>query len=115
MDNVVAIIIAFLGSSVVTELVKYFIMKSKRETERAEHERKQEERFAKIEKGQQKHEKDLVRTHLLLLLLLRPEAKDEIMKVAEHYFKDLHGNWFATDIFIGWLEDEHMRKPSWLE
>lgn len=111
----VAIIIAVIGSSGLAKLIEYWCTKPKREYERREYERKEAEKHAEITKQLQKHEKDIVRTQLLFLLNSNLDCTDEIMKVAEHYFEDLHGNWFATDLFNDWLESEHRNKPSWFK
>lgn len=60
-------------------------------------------------------EKDTLRTQMLLLILLKPEEKQEIMTVAEHYFKVLKGNWYMTSIFNKWLEDTGTAEPEWFD
>ena len=59
-------------------------------------------------------EKDVLRTQLLLMILLRPEEKQEILTVGEHYFKVLKGNWYLTSVFNKWIV-EHCDgvKPEW--
>lgn len=62
-------------------------------------------------------EKDVLRTQLLLLILMRPKEQQEIMTIAEHYFgkppKGLDGNWYMTSIFNKWLLDSDIAKPEW--
>ena len=58
-------------------------------------------------------EKDELRTQLLLLLSDYPEERQEIMKLAEHYFKDLKGNWYATTLFNNWLVERQIARPEW--
>ena len=55
------------------------------------------------------------RTQLLLLILMKPEEKKEILTLAEHYFVDLKGNWYMTDVFNSWLEQEKHGKPEWFK
>lgn len=43
-------------------------------------------------------EKDGLRTQLLLLILLQPDEQAEILKIAEHYFVKLKGNWYMTGL-----------------
>ena len=50
-------------------------------------------------------EKDALRTQLLLMIADYPEERTEILKLAQHYFKDLEGNWTATAIFNRWIID----------
>ena len=61
-----------------------------------------------------KLEKDGLRTQLLLLILLRPEEKTEILKIAEHYFVKLKANWYVTGMFKKWA-DEHDLNPEWFD
>lgn len=58
-------------------------------------------------------EKDVLRTQMLLMILMRPKEKKEILTLGQHYFEDLRGNWYMTDIFNKWLEDEGHSKPEW--
>ena len=58
-------------------------------------------------------EKDVLRTQLLLLILLKGEEKQEILTIAEHYFKELHGDWYMTSIFNKWLKEKTIAEPEW--
>jgi hypothetical protein len=60
-------------------------------------------------------EKDVLRTQLLLLILMKPEEQQEILTIAEHYFADLHGNWYMTSIFNKWLEQNVIAEPDWFD
>lgn len=59
-------------------------------------------------------EKDGLRTQLLLLLLMQPEEQTEILKIAEHYFVKLEGNWYMTGLFAKWC-DQHGLEPDWFK
>lgn len=59
-------------------------------------------------------EKDGLRTQLLLLILLRPEEKQEILTLGETYFIKLKGNWYMTSIFSKWCA-AHDEKPEWFK
>lgn len=58
-------------------------------------------------------EKDGLRTQLMLLILLKPEEKTEILRLAEHYFRVLKGNWYMTSIFKKWLTENKVGEPEW--
>lgn len=64
-------------------------------------------------------EKDVLRTQLLLLILMKPEEHQEILTIAEHYFapppKGLDGDWYMTSIFNKWLSDSKMAEPVWFD
>lgn len=59
-------------------------------------------------------EKDGLRTQLLMLILLQPDAKQEILTVGQHYFRDLKGNWYMSDVFNRWCI-EHGQEPDWFD
>lgn len=59
-------------------------------------------------------EKDGLRTQLLLLILMQPEEQTEILKIAEHYFVKLKGNWYMTSLFSKWC-DSHGLEPEWFK
>ena len=71
------------------------------------------ERLDRMEKNQQKSERDLVRTQMLIMMNHYPESEAEIMKLAEHYFKDLEGDWYMTSLFNKWLAKTGIGKPEW--
>ena len=48
---------------------------------------------------------DTTRNQLLTLMNNYPDNNDEIMKVAKYYFKDLGGDWYMTELFIEWGEE----------
>lgn len=61
-----------------------------------------------------KLEKDGLRTQLLLLILMQPDEQTEILKIAEHYFVKLKGNWYMTGLFSKWC-DAHGLEPDWFK
>ena len=66
-------------------------------------------------KGKLDHlEKDGLRTQLLLLILLQPDEQTEILKIAEHYFVKLKGNWYMTSVFSKWCKSRGLR-PEWFK
>lgn len=60
-------------------------------------------------------ERDGLRTQLLLMILLKGEEKKEILTLGQHYFDDLKGNWYMTDIFNKWLTEKGHSKPEWFK
>lgn len=74
-----------------------------------------EDRLDLIDKKLQQSEKDELRTQLLLLLSDYPHETAEILKISEHYFADLEGNWYCTSLFNKWLEENNIAKPEWFK
>ena len=70
---------------------------------------------AKIMTSQKKHEGDIVRVELKLMISSFPNKTDDILRLGEHYFKDLHGNWVMASVFKGWLDDNNIPTPTWFE
>lgn len=69
----------------------------------------------KIMHRQNISEKDELRTQLLLLMADYPDEMAEIMKLAEHYFGDLKGNWYCSILFSRFLEEKGIAKPEWFK
>ena len=95
------IIIAVVGSTAVATLVQFFVTR---------HDNKMN-----LTKRLDRLERDGLRTQLLLLVLLKPGEKQEILTLAEHYFKDLKGNWYMTSIFNTWVEENGIAEPEWFQ
>ena len=101
MNTAVTIIVAVLGSTALATLIQFFVNRHD------------------LKEGVQSKllvlEKDVLRTQLLMLILMRPESKHEIMTLGQHYFGDLHGDWYMTDVFNHWLEDSGDSCPDWFD
>ena len=101
MDNTTAIFVAVLTSNALFAFIQFII--DRYDTK------------ANIKGKLTLLEKDVLRTQLLLLILLKGEEKQEILTIAEHYFKDLHGNWYMTSIFNKWLKEKDIAEPEWFD
>lgn len=100
-DTTTTILLAVIGSNALFVFLQFLI--SRHDTK-------------KNVKGKlERLEKDGLRTQLLLLILLKGEEKQEILTIAEHYFKDLHGNWYMTSIFNKWLKEKTIAEPEWFD
>lgn len=105
-----ALIIAILGSGVMSAIVSSIttlIVKA------MDKKNSDQDRLETLEKKMNKAELDSVRLQMMVLMSDFPEDKQEILRVAEHYFKDLKGNWFATSLFYNWLEQNNIAEPEW--
>ena len=104
------VLLAILGGGNVILFIKFLIERHDRKQERAEDNDKKSVKDTLI-----KLEKDGIRTQLLLLILMKPMEETEILRLAEHYFKKLHGNWYMTSIFKNWLKEYNVANPDWFE
>ena len=99
MDLTTTVIVSVLSSNALFAFIQFLI--SRRDTKK------------NIKDKLLVLEKDTLRTQLLLMILLKPEEKQEILTVGEHYFSDLKGNWYMTSIFNKWLDKSGEGKPEW--
>lgn len=56
--------------------------------------------------------KDTLRIQLLMILEQQPENIDTILKLAETYFVELHGDWYMTSLFSQWAKDHDIIIPN---
>jgi predicted Fe-Mo cluster-binding NifX family protein len=107
-----AVIISVLGSgafaTLVTALINAF---SGRKTKL----KQMGEQLTKIENRLIKSEKDALRTQLLIMISDYPDEKQEIMTIAQHYFGNLKGDWYATSLFNRWITEQGIAEPSWFD
>ena len=97
--TIITIIVAVISSQAIFGFIQFVI--TRRDTKR-----NMDGKLIKLER-------DILRTQLLMLVLLKPEEEQEILMVAEHYFKDLAGDWYMTGIFNKWLVDSDVAFPEW--
>lgn len=53
-------------------------------------------------------ELDSTRTQLLTLMSNYPDNESEILKVAYHYFRELGGDWYMSELFSKWAEERNI-------
>ena len=99
------IILAVLGSTALSSMIQFLI---KRHDDKKNSNENIKEKLATLEK-------DTLRTQMLLLILMKPEEKKEILTIGEHYFKTLKGDWYMTSIFNKWLKASDIAEPEWFE
>ena len=105
-ETILAVIGAVLGSG----LIQFFI--TRHDNNKAN---PIEKKIDKILEEQKKTEKDNLRTQLLVMMNMMPNNHEEIMTLAERYFKELKGDWFYSSLFSKWLKDNNVEKPLWFE
>lgn len=99
-----------VGSGIVTVIAQAVISwrRKKKETKNAT-----SKRLEKLEHKADVSERDSVRLQLLILMSDYSEDTAEILKAAEHYFRDLNANWYMTTIFNNYLIEHNIGKPEW--
>lgn len=102
------IAIAILGSTALSSVVTWVLAQITKHLDRNDTVSQLSHQMGKIEK-------DSVRTQLLLLMSDYPDNKQEILEVAQHYFEDIGGNWYMTNMFNEWLTDNNVGQPEWFK
>ncbi len=105
-ETILAVIGAVLGSGLIQFLI------TRHDNNKAN---PIEKKIDKILEEQKKTEKDNLRTQLLVMMNMMPNNHEEIMTLAERYFKELKGDWFYSSLFSKWLKDNNVEKPLWFE
>lgn len=95
------IIIAIIGSTAISSLIQFFV-------NRYDAKKNIKGKLLVLEK-------DVLRSQLLMLILLKPSEQQEILTVGQHYFEVLQGDWYMTSIFNKWLTDSDVAKPEWFD
>ena len=60
-----------------------------------------------------KAERDSCRSQMIQVMTCFPDDKSELMRLAQHYFVDLHGNWYMTTLFRKHLKKHEIELPEW--
>ena len=104
------LLIAVLGGGNLILFIKFLI-----ERHDAKKAKTEENEPKDIRKSLKKVEKDGLRTQLLLMILMKPGEKQEILTIGEHYFSVLKGNWYMTSMFNNWLKTKKIAEPDWFD
>ena len=60
----------------------------------------------------QETRKDTLRIQLLMMMMHQPKNTDSVLKLAEKYFVELHGNWYMTTEFTRWANENNVMIPQ---
>lgn len=111
------ILIAVIGSGTLGILItKIFDLISERNKLKEKQKEDQEnvhKELAEIKAAVKLNEKDNLRTQLMVMIKDYPYETTDILRLGEHYFKDLNGNWVLTDIFGSWAAGQGVIVPTW--
>lgn len=110
MEIVAAVIVAAIGSVGLFNLIQFLISRKDKKNDALEGIRKD---ITEIKKGIVIAEKDNCRTQMLVLMADYPLQEEEMLRLAQHYFEDLDGDWYMTSLFGKWLNLNHIERPKW--
>ena len=115
-DATVTIIVALLGSSgLIGGVFSVINTILSRKAARSDKQKEIEKKLSDLEKATKENKLDSVRLQMLVMISDYPNDTSEIMRIAEHYFSELKGNWYMTSIFNTWLESNNIAKPEWFK
>lgn len=100
--------VAIIGSGALSALISGLITLISKRMDK-------NDKVENIEAQCKQNEQDMVRLQLLLLISDYPEETQEIMRVGQRYFDEMHGNWYMTAIFNKWLISNGHAKPEWFK
>lgn len=103
MSDVLTIVLACIGSSGLFTLIQYLIQRHDHKTDY----------LAMFEAKLNQIERETCRCQLLIMMNHYKSEKCEILKLAQHYFVDLNGDFYMTSIFQKWLSKNEIEKPTW--
>lgn len=110
-DILIHIVIVVVSSNAIFAFIQFLI---NRKDNKEKEIRAMELRFDRIDKTMLRMQQGNIRLQLIVLILLCPDKKEEIMEVAHKYFVDLKGNWYVDEMFHKWLDEHNIPHPSWL-
>lgn len=108
--EILKIFLYVLGSEAVLKFIEFLVTRKDRKKGRLD---QIEARLDGIEKRQKTEERDICRSQMMMLMKLFPADMPELLKVGQHYFADLHGNWYMTTLFRKHLKTHEVDPPEW--
>lgn len=115
---ITTIITSILSASVFSFIQFLIERKDKKKSNSDEVVKKLDEIQVELEKNKKANKKaeiDNVRLQLMMMYKLYPDKDEKIIEIAHHYFVDLGGNWYATELFDEYLETNNVDKPMWFK
>ena len=110
MENLIYSVFTFVFSAGFYTFVQFLIKRHDDKKGKIAH---IDEKIDGIHEHHKRLEKDATRTQLLVLMACYEKNAAEIMRLAEHYFSILNGDWYMTGLFNNWLERSGIGKPEW--
>lgn len=104
-EIILTIVLATLGSSGLFSLIQFLCTRRDGKVDN----------ISRLNKTLEKLEKDSVRTQMLVLMSDYPEERAELMKLAQHYFVTLEGNFYMENLFMNYLKRNKMEIPHWFK
>ena len=110
MKEILIAVISAVGSGAFFAFLQFLIQ---RKDGKAEWRKSIEDKLTKVDEKLLKGEKDDLRMQLLFLMYVKPDSTEEILQLADYYFRVLKADFYLTPLFQRWLIDHNMEIPAW--
>ena len=111
---IIALISSGVLSTLITAVFQYLQTRKSQKTGLESKVDKIAEEQEKIMAAQHRHEMDILRVELKLMISDFPTKTDDILRIAQHYFSD-GGNWVMSSVFQSWLDEQGIKCPAWFK
>lgn len=105
----------YIGGAAVTGFFTVLVLLLNRMFTKQDKKDDSKNEIAFLKESLKKSERDTCRIQMLIMMTHYPLETSQIMKLAQHYFGELHGDWYMTGIFNNWLVERKIGKPEWFD
>lgn len=112
MEAILAALCGLLGI-IVTKFFDYKLAQKKEQSENNKELVEIKSSMSNIQRQLALQEKDNLRTQILLMITDFPDEITDILRLGQHYFNDLNGNWVLTAAFRDWASKKKIDLPNW--
>lgn len=119
-DSIISIILAIIASSAaILTFIQFMITRHDTKkgalTELTQAVDKVRDDVADLKESASKQEVDNCRQQLMLLIHISPNNAGDIIPLAFHYFVELQGDTYMTNLFANWLVEKSIDRPIWFK
>lgn len=119
-DSIISIILAIIASSAaILTFIQFLITRHDTKkgalTELTQAVDKVRDDVADLKESASKQEVDNCRQQLMLLIHISPNNAGDIIPLAYHYFVELKGDTYMTNLFQNWLVEKSIDTPIWFK
>lgn len=121
VELVITIVGSILGAAGLWKFIEFLITRRDNKKDKlndlskqvAEGFKQTNDSLTALQENDKRTDEALTRVQLLQMIDMRPTDVIGISKIAERYFKDLRGDWYATHVFADWLAKGGYDIPEW--
>ena len=119
-DSIISIILAIIASSAaILTFIQFMITRHDTRkgalVELTQTVDKIRDDVADLKESASKQEGDNCRQQLMLLIHISPNNAGDIIPLAFHYFVELKGDTYMTNLFQNWLVEKSIDRPIWFK